>query len=70
MDKDQFDAMKFSRKHLHSVGKECEASWEIRKVGGDAGYHISCRTCGTWLQSGCVPECLQNVPVTLGDLRE
>lgn len=58
MTKKEFNKLKFSQRHVISKGIKCSASWQVQQVGGDAGYFISCRECGTMLQSDCTPKCL------------
>lgn len=58
MTKKEFNKLKFSQRHVISKGIKCNASWQVQQVGGDAGYFISCRECGTMLQSDCTPKCL------------
>lgn len=67
MTKEQFDAMKFSRRREYSLGDECGASWRIEKI--PSGDNIHCTVCGTWIQHGHVPQCLKDVKVKGEDLR-
>jgi hypothetical protein len=47
------------RKQTISQGEKCNASWQVSSVDGSL-YKVECRSCGTILQSGCVPKCLEN----------
>lgn len=58
MTQKEFNILTFSQRHEISKGTKCNASWQVRTIGGDAGYAISCRECGTVLQSDCTPKCL------------
>lgn len=44
--------------HKASIGNPCDANWQVEDIRGVACY-ISCRNCGTVLQSGCTPKCLK-----------
>ncbi len=59
MTKSEFDKLKFSERHFLTRGEPCKASWQVRGVGG--ANVVSCRTCGTQVQSDCVPKCLMNI---------
>ena len=58
MTQEDFNKLKFSQRISISRGKECEANWKVQTIGGNAAYAISCRNCGTILQSDCTPKCL------------
>lgn len=60
MTKDEFKKYWFSTRLHLSQGKRCDASWQVQSIGG-AGYAISCRVCGTQLQSNFTPRCLRDV---------
>ena len=58
MTQKEFNSLTFSQRHEISKGTKCNASWQVRTIGGSAAYAISCRECGTVLQSDCTPKCL------------
>lgn len=58
MTQKEFNNLTFSQRHEISKGTKCNASWQVRTIGGSAAYAISCRECGTVLQSDCTPKCL------------
>jgi hypothetical protein len=60
MNKEQFKRLGFSERHELAKGEECAANWQVERIGGDAAFYISCRQCGTELQAGCTPKCLEH----------
>jgi len=58
MTQKEFNNLTFSQRHEISKGTKCNASWQVRTIGGSAAYAVSCRECGTVLQSDCTPKCL------------
>ncbi len=57
MTQKEFNKLTFSHRHEISKGIKCNASWQVRTIGGNL-HAISCRECGTVLQSDCTPKCL------------
>jgi hypothetical protein len=49
--------------HKASIGNPCDANWQVEDIKGVACY-ISCRACGTVLQSGCTPKCLKSETIS------
>lgn len=50
---------KYKDKFEISKGKPCNANWKVETHGGVL-HMVSCRTCGTILQSDCTPKCLKS----------
>ncbi len=61
MTQKEFNKLTFSQRHEISKGTKCNASWQVRTIGGNL-HAISCRNCGTVLQSDCTPKCLLHHP--------
>lgn len=49
----------FAEMLAKSKGRPCKANWEVITYAGTL-HMVSCRTCGTVIQTDCIPRCLLN----------